>query len=59
MESIPDSKITILCTGAQGEGQASLMRIANGEHRFLHLKKRDAVIFSSSVIPGNERTVNF
>jgi len=53
----PDQKITVLCTGAQGEGQAVLMRIATKEHRFLKLKKGDAVIFSSSVIPGNERTV--
>jgi ribonuclease J len=55
----PDSKITVLCTGAQGEGQASLMRIANKEHKSLRFKKRDTVIFSSSVIPGNERTVQF
>jgi ribonuclease J len=53
----PDSEITILCTGAQGEGQAVLMRLANKEHRFLQLKKGDEVIFSSSVVPGNERTV--
>jgi ribonuclease J len=52
-----DSKITILCTGAQGEGSAVLMRIANKEHRFIKLRKTDTVIFSSSVIPGNERTV--
>ena len=53
----PDSKITILCTGAQGEDRAVLMRIANKEHRVLSFKKGDSVIFSSSVIPGNERTV--
>jgi len=53
----PDSELTILCTGAQGEGRAVLMRIANKEHRFIQLKKGDKVIFSSSVIPGNERTV--
>jgi len=53
----PDSRITILCTGAQGEGQAVLMRITNREHRFIRLKRGDTVIFSSSVIPGNERTV--
>lgn len=53
----PDSRITILCTGAQGEGSAVLMRIANKEHRFIRLKKGDTVILSSSVIPGNERTV--
>jgi len=53
----PDSKLTVLCTGAQGEDRAALMRIANKEHRFIQLKKGDEVIFSSSVIPGNERTV--
>lgn len=53
----PDDKVVIVCTGAQGEKNASLMRIANGEHRDVTLKKGDTVIFSSSVIPGNERTV--
>jgi len=53
----PDENQTILCTGAQGESEAVLMRIANKEHPYLRLKKGDTVIFSSSVIPGNERTV--
>jgi len=53
----PDSKVTILCTGAQGEGSAVLMRIALREHSFIRLKRGDTVILSSSVIPGNERTV--
>jgi len=53
----PDNRITVLCTGAQGEGRAVLMKIINREHRFLRFKKGDAVILSSSVIPGNERTV--
>jgi len=57
VQNLPDSKITILGTGAQGETEAVLMRIATKEHRFLRLKKGDTVIFSSSVIPGNERTV--
>ena len=57
IKNYPDSKITLLCTGAQGEGSAVLMRIANGEYLPLKLKKGDTVIFSSSVIPGNERTV--
>ncbi len=55
--SLPDSKVTIICTGAQGEKRAVLMRIANDEHRKLHLKNKDTVVFSSSVVPGNERTV--
>jgi len=59
MQNYPDSKVTLVCTGAQGEGQAVLMRIANHEHRFVRLKKGDTLIFSSSVIPGNERTVQF
>ncbi len=53
----PDSKIMILTTGAQGESNAGLMRIVNGEHRLISLKQSDTVIFSSSVIPGNERSI--
>ena len=53
----PDSKVIILCTGAQGESNAVLMRIINNEHRFVKVHQGDTVIFSSSVIPGNERTV--
>lgn len=58
-QDYPDSKISVVCTGAQGEGNAVLMRIANKEHPHIHLKKGDTVIFSSSVIPGNERTVQY
>ena len=54
---LPDSRITIVCTGAQGEDRAVLMRIANNEHRTISLKPNDSIIFSSSVIPGNEATV--
>lgn len=53
----PDSKITIICTGAQGEEDAVLMRIANKEHKTIRLKQGDTVIFSSSIVPGNERAV--
>ncbi len=53
----PDNKITILSTGAQGEGNAALMRILSKQHRFFQLKKGDTVVLSSSVIPGNERAV--
>jgi len=57
LANYPDSKLTILCTGAQGEGRAVLMRIINREHRLIHFKRGDSVVLSSSVIPGNERTV--
>ena len=54
---LPDEKIVILCTGAQGEKNAVLMRMANNEHRYLYVKPGDGFVFSSSVVPGNERTV--
>jgi len=57
MHDYPDNKLIIIGTGAQGEDRAVLMRIANGEHRQIKLQKTDTVIFSSSVIPGNERTI--
>ncbi len=53
----PPERIIILATGAQGEGRAVLMRLANREHRILSIEPGDTVVFSSSVIPGNERTV--
>lgn len=52
-----DENILILSTGGQGEPRAGLTRIANGEHRIVRLKKSDTVIFSSSIVPGNERSV--
>lgn len=54
---LPNDKVIIVTTGAQGEQNAGLMRIAVGEHRFFKIEKGDTVIFSSSVIPGNERSV--
>lgn len=54
---LPDDQVTICCTGAQGERYAALMRIVTGESRETSLKKDDTIIFSSSVIPGNERSV--
>lgn len=55
--NFPDNKVIIICTGAQGEEMAALSRIVAGNHRFVKIKKSDTIIFSSSVVPGNERTV--
>ena len=54
---IKDEKLLILSTGAQGESNASLMKIINGEHRHVKIKPGDTFILSSSIIPGNERSV--
>ena len=57
INNYPEDKVVIICTGAQGEEMSVLSRIVTGNHRFIILKKKDTVIFSSSIIPGNERTV--
>ncbi|HAM88233.1 MAG: Ribocuclease J [Candidatus Falkowbacteria bacterium GW2011_GWC2_38_22] len=57
INKLSDDKIMILGTGAQGETNAFLVRVVTGEHRTISLKKGDTVIFSSSVIPGNERSI--
>lgn len=57
VRNYPDNKVIVICTGAQGEERAVLSRIVNREHRFIKIKKSDTVIFSSSVIPGNERII--
>lgn len=56
-QRLAPQKQVLIGTGAQGESNAVLMRIANNDHRFMSIAKGDTVIFSSSVIPGNERTI--
>ena len=53
----PSDRIVILATGAQGEEFAALMRIATQRHKFITLNERDTIMLSSSVIPGNELSV--
>jgi ribonuclease J len=54
---IPDDKVTIVCTGSQGELNAVLNRMVTGAHRFIKIKSSDTIIFSSNPIPGNEPRV--
>lgn len=56
-QRMPSEKLVILCTGSQGEDKAVLMRIANKEHKFLRIEQGDTVIFSSSIVPGSETSV--
>jgi ribonuclease J len=57
MGKYPTDKIFVLATGAQGEEFAALMRIANKKHKYIKFTERDTIILSSSVIPGNEISV--
>ncbi len=55
---LPRDKVLYLCTGSQGEDRAALGRIARGDHKNVVLEKGDTAIFSSRVIPGNERSIH-
>lgn len=52
-----DNKVTIICTGSQGEFNAVLNRMATGAHKYVKIKSSDVVVFSSNPIPGNEKYV--
>jgi len=54
---LPREHVLYLCTGSQGESRAALSRIARYDHRDLVLSEGDTVIFSSKIIPGNERNI--
>lgn len=54
---LPDGKVTIICTGSQGEFNAVLNRMASGSHKFIKIKNSDVIVFSSNAIPGNEKYV--
>lgn len=53
----PPDRIVILATGAQGDEFAALSRLANRSHKVITLTKNDTVVLSSSIIPGNEKSV--
>jgi ribonuclease J len=55
--SVPDDNLLILVTGSQGEARSALARIAADTHRNIALGEGDTVVFSSRVIPGNERAI--
>lgn len=54
---LPEDKIVYVCTGSQGEPRAALSRIAADDHPQVTLRRGDVAIFSSRVIPGNEKEI--
>lgn len=54
---LPRDKVLLLCTGSQGEPRAALSRIAANNHPHIVLDDGDVAIFSSRIIPGNEKDI--
>jgi len=54
---IPRENAVILCTGSQGEPRAALAKLARDEMRNVALSPGDTVVYSSRVIPGNEKAI--
>ena len=57
MTQYPPERIVVLATGAQGDEFAAMMRISNKTHKYIKITKRDTILLSSSIVPGNERAV--
>ena len=54
-KNFPREKLVYLCTGSQGEPMGAMKRIVKGIHPDVYIEKGDTVIFSSRIIPGNEK----
>jgi ribonuclease J len=57
LDELPDDEVVMVCTGSQGEPMAALARIANRDHK-IRVHDQDTVLLASSVIPGNENSIN-
>jgi ribonuclease J len=57
IDDVPDDNILLLITGSQGEARSALSRISRDDHPRVSLGEGDTVIYSSRMIPGNERAI--
>lgn len=55
--SLPREQVLIICTGCQGEDNATISKIANERHQLIKIHSNDTVIMSSKIIPGNEKRI--
>ena len=58
LRGMPHNKIAFVTTGSQGEPTSALVRMANRDHRQLHIVPGDTVVISATPIPGNESLIN-
>jgi len=58
LKGMPHNKIVLVTTGSQGEPTSALVRIANRDHRQVHVLRGDTIILSATPIPGNEALIN-
>lgn len=58
IKGLPLNKIVLVTTGSQGEPTSALVRMANRDHKHVHIMRGDTIILSSTPVPGNESLVN-
>lgn len=58
VRGMPANKVVLITTGSQGEPTSALVRMANRDHRQVHIQRGDTIILSATPIPGNEAVVN-
>ncbi len=58
VKGLPNNKIVMVTTGSQGEPTSALVRMANRDHRHVHIQRGDTIVFSATPVPGNESLVN-
>jgi ribonuclease J len=58
LKGMPHNRVVLITTGSQGEPTSALVRIANRDHRQVHIIRGDTVVLSATAVPGNEALIN-